>query len=199
MKRHFRTLTVLVLLLATGLEVFAMEGTALCQASQPDLDALSGVKLIYIATVRKDGNQSTAAPVWFTVTPDRLLLIQTNSTTWKAKRIRHNCPVIVWIGKRDGPAFIGKAEITNDPMVEQRIIHDYPEKYLTARLGLHRPTQQMFDSGRIVAIRITPARDLPSGFISNPGTPPPSIEGGHTSLDSVISQNDTKVVAKLRS
>ena len=199
MKRHFGALMVLVAVLATVLEVFAMEGTALCQTSQRDLYALSGVKLIYIATVRKDGNQSTAAPVWFTVTPDRLLLIQTKPTIWKARRIRCNSPVIVWIGKRDGPAFIGKAEITNDPMVEQRIVHDYPEKYLTARLGLHRPTQQMFDSGRIVAIKITPARDLPSGFASNPGTPAPSIEGGHTGLDSVISQNDTKVVAKLRS
>jgi hypothetical protein len=67
--------------------------------------------LFYIATVRKDGNQSNAAPVWFTVTPDRLLLIQTKPTTWKARRIRRNSPVIVWIGKRDGLAFIGKAEI----------------------------------------------------------------------------------------
>jgi hypothetical protein len=199
MKRHFRTLMVLVLILATVLEVFAMEGTALCQASQRDLDTLSEVKLIYIATVRKDGNQSTAAPVWFTVTPDRLLLIQTKPTTWKAKRIRRNSPVIVWIGKRDGLAFIGKAEITNDPMVEQRIVQDYPQKYLTARLGLHRPTQEMFDSGRILAIKITPARDLPSGFASNPGSPAPSIEGRHTGLDSVISQNDTELAAKLRS
>jgi general stress protein 26 len=199
MKRHFRTLMVLVPILAIVVEVFAMEGTALCQASQRDLDALSGIKLIYIATVRKDGNQSNAAPVWFTVTPDRLLLIQTKPTTWKAKRIRRNSPVIVWIGKRDGPAFIGKAEITNDPIVQQRIVEDYPQKYLTARLGLHRPTQQMFDSGRIVAIKITPARDLPLGFASYPGTPAPSIEGGHAGLDSVISQNDTEVAAKLRS
>jgi hypothetical protein len=84
-------------------------------------------------------------------------------------------------------------------MVERRIVTDYRQKYLTARLGLHRPTQQMFDSGRIVAIKIAPARDLPSGFASNPGTPAPSIEGGHTGLDSVISQNDTEVAAKRRS
>src|ERR1700730_1276935 len=125
MKRHFRTLMVLVLILATVLEVFAMEGTALCQASQRDLDTLSVVKLLYIATVRKDGNQSTAAPVWFTVSPNHLVLIQTQPTTWKAKRIRRGSPVIIWIGRKHGPAFIGKAEISSDPAVERQIIEDY--------------------------------------------------------------------------
>ena len=40
------------------------------QLSQRDIDALSGASLLYIATIRKDGNQSTPAPVWFTISPD---------------------------------------------------------------------------------------------------------------------------------
>src|ERR1700758_2518232 len=39
------------------------------QISQRDIDALSKSSILYIATVRKDGSQSTPAPVWFTVTP----------------------------------------------------------------------------------------------------------------------------------
>ena len=85
-------------------------------------DALSTASVLYIATVRKDGNQSTAAPVWFTVAPDHVVLIQTQPTTWKAKRIRRGSPVIVWIGKTKGPAFIGKAEITSDPAVAHQIV-----------------------------------------------------------------------------
>jgi hypothetical protein len=147
--------------------------------SQRDLDALSSASVLYIATVRKDGNQSTAAPVWFTLAPDHLVLIQTQPKTWKAKRIRRGSPVIVWIGKKHGPAFIGKAEITTDPAVGRQIVEDYPKKYLMARLGLNRPTQEMFDTGQVISIKITPARDLPDGFSSSPGTPAPSIDGEH--------------------
>ena len=148
------------------------------QVSQRDIDALSTASVLYIATVRKDGNQSTPAPVWFTVAPDHLLLIQTSPTTWKAKRIRRGSPVIVWIGKTKGPAFIGKAEITNDPAVAREIVVDYPKRYLMARLGMHTPTQEMFDRGQIVPITIRPVRDLPEGFASQPGKPAPSIGGG---------------------
>jgi Pyridoxamine 5'-phosphate oxidase len=146
------------------------------QVSQRDIDALSKASVLYIATVRKDGNQSTAAPVWFTVAPDHVVLIQTQPTTWKAKRIRRGSPVLVWIGKKNGPAFIGKAEITSDPAVSRQIVEEYPKRYLMARLGLHRPTQEMFDKGQILSIKITPVRDLSEGFASNPGTPAPRIE-----------------------
>ncbi len=152
---------------------------ARAQVSQRDLDALSTAGILYIATVRKDGNQSTAAPVWFTVSPNHLVLIQTQPTTWKAKRIRRGSPVIVWIGRKHGPAFIGKAEISSDPAVERQIIEDYPKKYLLARFGFHRPTQEIFDKGGILSIVITPVRDLPESFTSQPGTPAPSIDGAH--------------------
>jgi len=148
------------------------------QVSQRDIDALSTASVLYVATVRKNGDQSTPAPVWFTAAPDHLVLIQTSPTTWKAKRIRRGSPVIVWIGKTKGPAFIGKAEITSDPADSRQIIADYPKRYLMARLGMHTPTQEMFDKGQIVAITITPVRDLPEGFASQPGKPAPSIDGG---------------------
>ena len=146
------------------------------RVSPRDLDALSTAGVLYIATVRKDGNQSNPAPVWFTVTPDHLVLIQTQPTTWKAKRIRRGSPVIVWIGRKHGPAFIGKARISSDPAFERRVIEDYPKKYLMVRFGFHKPTQEMFDKGEILSIVITPDRDLPDGFQSQPGTPAPAVD-----------------------
>ncbi len=153
------------------------DGRTHAQTSQRDIDALSKASVLYIATVRKDGNQSTPAPVWFTVTSDHMVLIQTPPTTWKAKRIRRGSPVIVWIGKTQGPAFIGRAEITEAPAVTRQIVEDYPKRYLMARLGLHTPTQEMFDKGQILPITITPVRDFPEGFASKPGTPAPNLDG----------------------
>jgi hypothetical protein len=163
----------LLIFLVLGLSV--IKGIAQNELSHRDTDALSQASLIYIATVRKDGTQSTAAPVWFTTMPSGLVLIQTAPTSWKAKRIRRGSPVIVWIGRRDGPAFVAKAEITSEPAVINRIVTDYPQKYLLARIGLHRPTNKKFMQQQIVAIKIIPTRDLPEGFASAPGTPAPNL------------------------
>src|SRR2546430_9426933 len=101
--------TALFSLVVTGLLLGAsLAGTAHAQATQRDVDALSKASLIYIATVRKDGTQSKAAPVWFTTSPNNVVLIQTGPQTWKAKRINRSSPVMIWIGSADGPAFIGR-------------------------------------------------------------------------------------------
>jgi Pyridoxamine 5'-phosphate oxidase len=164
---------------------FAMTGTAQSELSRRDSEALSQASLIYIATVRKDGNQSTAAPVWFTKMPDSLILIQTAHTSWKARRIRRGSPVIVWIGSRSGPAFIANAAITNEPAVISRIVTDYPKRYLLARIGLHTPTNEKFASGQIVAIKIIPVRDLPDGFKSAPGSPASILNEKASNQDSL--------------
>lgn len=169
MTRRFR-------LVGFSIVLLMLPAVAFGQATERDIHAFATSSLVYIATVRKDGNQSRSTPVWFTTTPDHFLLIETSPTSWKAKRIRRGSPAMIWIGAVDGPAFIGKAEITNDPAVETRIITDYPEKYLMARMGFAKPTQEKFDTGKIVAIKITPVRDLPEHFVNEPATPAPSLE-----------------------
>ncbi len=147
------------------------------EISQRDAQALSKAELIYIATVRKDGNQSKAAPVWFTLSADKNdILIQTGPKTWKAKRIRRGSPAIVWIGTADGPAFIGKAEITSDAATINKILTDFHEKYWQNRVLKIGPSREGFDNGERIAIRITPARDLPTGFASAPGTKAPPLD-----------------------
>lgn len=147
---------------------------ARAEVSASDVAAMSNASLIYIATVRKDGNQSKPAPVWFLTTKDNALLIQTSPTSWKAKRIKRGSPAMIWIGSGDGPAFIGKAEILTDKESQQEIIDGIPRKYTLARLGFARPSEQKFADGKIVVIRITPVRDLPN-FKSQPGTPAPAL------------------------
>ena len=159
---------------AATLAIVLTACAAHAEISRRDLQALSKSQLIFIATVRKDGNQSKAAPVWFTVSAGRdTILIETGPKTWKAKRIRRGSPVLVWIGAADGPAFIGKAEITSDAAVQKKILDDYREKYWLNRVIGVGPSRADLAAGRQVAIVITPARDLPGGFKSSPGTPPP--------------------------
>jgi hypothetical protein len=153
-----------------------LSATAIASAtpSGRNLDALAGASYIYIATVRKDGNQSRAVPVWFIATDDRQILIDTNSNSWKAKRIRRGSPVLIWIGARNGPAFIGKAEFVTAHVVQDFMIEEIPKKYWLAWLGLFGPKREKFDSGAIVTIRISVTSDLPQGFQSQPGAPAPS-------------------------
>src|ERR1700687_179920 len=161
--------TILVALAATA-------GVGICAPSARDSAELAKATYIYIATVRKDGNQSKAAPVWFITTADPQVLIETSPTSWKAKRIKRGSPAMIWIGERTGPAFIGKAEIVTDKKLQDLVIEQYPKKYLLARIGFARPSRAKLNSGQIIVIRISPTRDLPDGFQSAPGTPAPALD-----------------------
>jgi PPOX class probable F420-dependent enzyme len=154
--------------------------TVLAAASPRDIDALAKGTYIYIATVRKDGNQSKATPVWFIKTADNQVLIETSPTSWKAKRIKRGSPAMIWIGTRTGPAFIGKAEIVDDKALQDQVIEQYPKKYMLAWIGFARPSRAKLDRGQIIVIRISPTRDLPDGFQSAPGTPAPPLDDNPT-------------------
>jgi general stress protein 26 len=176
MKMSHRGSRSYLLILATGLAALVAFGVrADAAVSARDAAALAKASYIYIATVRKDGNQSRAARVWFIATEDGQILIDTNTDSWKAKRIARGSPVIVWIGSSSGPAFIGKAEIVVDPAVQDQMIKAIPKKYTLARMGFFGPKREKFDSRQIVTIRIIPERDLPDGFASQPGTPAPAL------------------------
>ncbi len=171
-----RTKTLLLPLVAIA-TVLAAAPAVRAELSARDSQALTGAKLVYIATVRKDGNQSKAAPVWFTTSADnKAILVQTGPQTWKAKRIKRGSPALIWIGTATGPAFIGKAEITADDAVQQKILTDMREKYWENRVMGVGPSAERFKSGDRIAIVITPVRDLPDGFTSAPGTPAPKLE-----------------------
>ena len=170
-----RRIFAVAILMAAAIVLLA-QSPLRAETSSRDVDALKGASLIYIGTVRKDGNQSKNTPVWFITTKDNQVLIETSPTSWKAKRIRRGSPAIIWIGKADGPAFIGKAEIVTDQALQDEVIAEYPRKYLLARVGFAKPTREKIDDNRICVIRITPVRDLPDGFANSPGTPAPKLD-----------------------
>jgi len=172
-KRKTRILPAII----AGLILALLNDPVRAQISPRDRQALANADLVFIATIRKNGKQSRAAPVWFTIGADNnSILIQTEHNTWKAKRIRRGSAVLVWIDKPDGPAFIGRAEITNDAALQNKILADFRQKYLQNRLFGIGPARSEFESGEQVAIKISPVRDLPDAFTSQPGSAPPPLQ-----------------------
>ena len=166
----------LAAVIAAVIMLVLMNGAGRAEISPRDRQALAQAELVFVATIRKNGTQSKAAPVWFTTdTANQAILIETDHNTWKAKRIRRGSPVLIWVGAPRGPAFIGTAEITNDSALIDKILKDYKEKYWQDRMFGWGPSRGVFTSGDELAIKITPVHDLPDGFISAPGTPPPPI------------------------
>lgn len=159
-----------------------MQDTRASQFSQRELDALAQARVIYVATMRSDRTQSKAAPMWFTLAPDGGILVQSGPNSWHTRRIRRGSPVLVWIG-RPRLGFVGRAQITDDLMMVDRIIKDYPKKYWMAWLGLHRPTKSSFEQGERLAIKITPVFSLPQDFSSRPGTAVPNLASTSINFD----------------
>ncbi len=173
--KRFAILSILAVATALTISILTAGPAGCAGFSDPELKAFDQAQTVYLATVREDGNQSTPAPVWFTMSADRAqLFIQAHKGSWKDKRIRRGSPVIVWIGALNGPAFVGKAEITKDAAVVDKILTDYPKKYgmMNSMVG---PSRGSFESGDRIAIRITPEKDLPAGFASAPGSPAPTL------------------------
>jgi len=146
------------------------------------LDALLRARLIYLATIRRNNTQSTAAPLWFTTTSDGKILIQSGPGSWLTKRVRRGSPVIVWFARKGGRAFIGKAQLTSDPSLIEQILRDYPRKYLMARFGLHRPTRSSFEGGQRIAMKITLLQPLPQGFRPKAGAAVPEFSAERTTF-----------------
>ena len=166
----------LAAVIAAVIMLVLMNGAGRTEISPRDRQALAQAELVFVATIRKNGTQSKTAPVWFTIdAANQAILIETDHNTWKAKRIRRGSPVLIWISAPRGPAFIGTAEITNDSALIDKILKDYKEKYWQDRMFGWGPSRGVFTSGDELAIKITPVRDLPDGFTSAPGTPPPPL------------------------
>jgi PPOX class probable F420-dependent enzyme len=122
----------------------------------PDVrEALRTSKHVYVATKRADGTTSEKAPVWFTA-DDEAVYFTTAPDSTKVRRIRRGSPLLVWVGRADGPHFEGKAELISDPAVAERLAPAYSKKYWIAWLGLFRPRPDRVRSGKTLIVRVTP-------------------------------------------
>jgi PPOX class probable F420-dependent enzyme len=117
--------------------------------------ALKTEKEIHVATKRKSGEWSKAAPIWF-MYDGEALYFTASPTSYKTKRIQRGSAVKVWVGSTDGPSFTGKAEIITDSDIVARMGEAYNQKYWIAWLGVARPRVDRVKSGKTIAVKVTP-------------------------------------------
>jgi predicted pyridoxine 5'-phosphate oxidase superfamily flavin-nucleotide-binding protein len=96
------------------LAVAASSGRA--EISKRDAQALSKADLIYIATVRKDGNQSKAAPVWFTTSADNnAILIQTGPKRGRPSASDAGVRLSCGLGQRMARPLLARLKLPTTP------------------------------------------------------------------------------------
>jgi hypothetical protein len=117
--------------------------------------ALQSSKEIYVATKRANGTLSKVVPVWF-MFDGEAIYFATLPSSYKAKRLKKGGPLYVWVGKADGPHFVGHAEILTDPELAAKMAPVYAQKYWIAWFGLFKPNPERVRSGKTVIVKVDP-------------------------------------------
>lgn len=142
------------LVAVSGAAMFVLRGRlARAEVSASTAKALTDEKLIYVATRRKDGSRSEAAPIWFCFDQGDVFFT-TSPESWKAKRIAAGSPLYIWVGSEEGPFLMGEAERIDDPKTIEEMGEIYEDKYWIAWLGLFRPRPDRVTEGKTVAYRV---------------------------------------------
>jgi hypothetical protein len=142
----------MLMILLGGIFAAALAGAGF----SPDVTAaLKTSKEIYVATKRHNGTLSKVVPVWFMFDGDAIYFA-TLPSSYKAKRIKKGSPLYVWVGKADGPHFVGPAELVTDPERAAKMAPVYAQKYWIAWLGLFKPNPERVRTGKTVIVKINP-------------------------------------------
>jgi PPOX class probable F420-dependent enzyme len=118
--------------------------------------ALERAQYMYVTTYSGAGKPGTV-PTWLWA-HDGVVYFTTKRQSLKARRIRNNGRVTVHVGRRDGPAFEGRAEWVDDrPEIEQALLRAYWRKYwLLVPLGMGWRIKRGLARKSSVLIRVTP-------------------------------------------
>jgi PPOX class probable F420-dependent enzyme len=119
-------------------------------------EAVRRAKYMYVTTYSAAGKAGTV-PTWLWPHGGHIYFT-TKRSSLKARRIRDNGRVTVHVGKKDGPAFEGRAEwVADRPELEAALLADYRRKYwLMVPLGMGRYIRKGLAARTSVLIRITP-------------------------------------------
>ena len=119
--------------------------------------ALQSESYIYVATQRRNGEWSAAAPVWF-MYDDDAIYFTTAPGSHKARRIARGAAVRLWVGRKDGPLLEGDVQLVTDLAIVERMGERYKQKYWIAWLGFFRPRPGRVAEGKTLAVKVAPLR-----------------------------------------
>lgn len=117
---------------------------------------LAAARYIYLTTYSPAGKPGTV-PTWSWL-HEGALYFTTQRTSLKARRIQRDGHVTVHVGRKDGPAFAGRAEWVDDrPDLETAILAAYHRKYwILVPLWMGRYIRKGLRAKTSVLIRIRP-------------------------------------------
>ena len=120
--------------------------------------ALRRAAYIYLTTYGPTGRPGTV-PTWCWL-HEGAVYFTTRRASLKSRRIQKSGRVTVHVGRRDGPAFEGRAEwVDGRPDLEARLLVAYREKYwLLVPLWMGRRIRRGLVAKTSVLIRIAPAQ-----------------------------------------
>ena len=118
--------------------------------------ALGRAHYIYVTTFSREGKPGTV-PTWCWL-HDNAVYFTTRRASLKARRIKNNGRVTVHVGKKDGPAFEGRAEWVEDsPDLEKAVLRAYRRKYwILVPLWMGRYIRKGLTARTSVLIRVRP-------------------------------------------
>jgi PPOX class probable F420-dependent enzyme len=111
---------------------------------------------MYVTTYSRAGKPGTV-PTWLWPHAGQVYFT-TRRDSLKARRIRDDGRVTIHVGRRDGPAFEGRAEwVEGRPDLESALLADYRRKYwLLVPLYMGRRIRKGLRAETSVLIRVTP-------------------------------------------
>jgi PPOX class probable F420-dependent enzyme len=118
--------------------------------------ALRTAKYMYLTTYSRAGKPGTV-PTWLWY-HEGVVYFTTQRESLKARRIRNSGRVTVYVGKKDGPSFEGRAECVEDrPDIEEALLAAYRRKYWAlVPLFMGRRIRKGLRAKTSVLIRIVP-------------------------------------------
>ena len=118
--------------------------------------ALEGARYIYLTTYSQAGEPGTV-PTWCWL-HDNAVYFTTQRASLKARRIKRGGRLTVHVGKKDGPAFEGRAEWVEDsPDLEEAVLRAYRRKYwILVPLWMGRYIRKGLTARTSVLIRVRP-------------------------------------------
>ena len=124
--------------------------------------ALPRARYMYVTTYGRDGRAGTV-PTWLWC-HEGAVYFTTRRDSLKARRIQATGRVTVHVGRRDGPAFEGRAGLVDGrPDLEAALLRAYRRKYwVLVPLWMGRYIRRGLAAGTSVLVRIDP-RIEPAG------------------------------------
>ena len=118
--------------------------------------ALESARYIYLTTYSRAGKPGTV-PTWCWL-HENAVYFTTQRASLKARRIKSGGRVAVHVGKKDGPAFEGRAEWVEDsPDLEEAVLRAYRRKYwILVPLWMGRYIRKGLTARASVLIRVRP-------------------------------------------